>query len=140
MWERLIVVNRGEIAFDDTPKEVFSHYRELEAMGLAAPQITYIMHALKEKGLNVDPGATTVPEACEGYSESSAGSRFSSAERRARKMIRDITIGQYYPADSVLHRLDPRTKLAGTLIFIISVFLFHTLPGYAVATVFLAAG
>ena len=63
--ERLIVVNRGEIAFDDTPKEVFSHYRELEAMGLAAPQITYIMHALKEKGLNVDPGATTVPEACE---------------------------------------------------------------------------
>ena len=54
-------------------------------------------------------------------------------------MIRDITIGQYYPADSVLHRLDPRTKLAGTLIFIVSVFLFHTLPGYAVATVFLAA-
>lgn len=54
-------------------------------------------------------------------------------------MIRDITIGQYYPADSVIHRLDPRTKLAGTLIFIVSVFLFHTLPGYAVATVFLAA-
>ena len=52
-------------------------------------------------------------------------------------MIRDITLGQYYPADSVLHRLDPRTKLAGTLVFIISVFLFHTFPGYAVATVFL---
>ena len=44
-------------------------------------------------------------------------------------MIRDITIGQYYPADSILHRLDPRTKLMGTLIFIISVFLFHTIPG-----------
>lgn len=54
-------------------------------------------------------------------------------------MIRDITLGQYYPADSVLHKLDPRTKLAGTLVFIISVFLFHTFPGYAVATVFLAA-
>ena len=54
-------------------------------------------------------------------------------------MIRDITIGQYYPADSVIHRLDPRTKLAGTLVFIISIFLFHTLPGYAPATVFLAA-
>ena len=53
-------------------------------------------------------------------------------------MIRDITIGQYYPADSVIHKLDPRTKLAGTLIFIISVFLFHTVVGYAVATVFLA--
>ena len=39
-------------------------------------------------------------------------------------MIRDITLGQYYPGDSILHRLDPRTKLIGTLLFIISVFLF----------------
>lgn len=53
-------------------------------------------------------------------------------------MIRDITIGQYYPADSVLHKMDPRTKLVGTLVFLISVFLFHTLLGYAVATIFLA--
>ena len=53
-------------------------------------------------------------------------------------MIRDITIGQYYPAKSPIHKLDPRKKLAGTLIFIISVFLFHTVVGYAVATVFLA--
>ena len=61
--ERLIVVNHGEIAFDDTPRNVFTHYQELEGMGLAAPQITYIMHALKEKGLAVDPDATTVEEA-----------------------------------------------------------------------------
>lgn len=61
--ERLIVVNRGQIAFDDTPRKVFSHYQELEAMGLAAPQITYIMHALKQQGLKVDPNATTVEEA-----------------------------------------------------------------------------
>ena len=52
-------------------------------------------------------------------------------------MIRDITLGQYYPAKSALHRLDPRTKLIGTLVFIVSVFLFHTFLGYAVATVFL---
>ena len=38
-------------------------------------------------------------------------------------MIRDITIGQYYKADSVIHRLDPRVKLMGTLIFIISLFM-----------------
>ena len=63
--ERLIVVNDGEIAYDDAPKAVFAHYRELEAMGLAAPQITYIMHALKEKGLDVDATATTVDEAKE---------------------------------------------------------------------------
>ena len=54
-------------------------------------------------------------------------------------MIRDITIGQYYPAKSVLHRLDPRTKFLGTLGFLISVFLFHTFLGYAVATAFLVA-
>ena len=53
-------------------------------------------------------------------------------------MIRDITIGQYYPADSVIHKLDPRTKLVGTIGFIVSVFLFHTFVGYAVATIFLA--
>ena len=45
-------------------------------------------------------------------------------------MIRDITIGQYYPADSVIHKLDPRTKLVGTIGFIVSVFLFHTFAGY----------
>lgn len=54
-------------------------------------------------------------------------------------MLKDITIGQYYPADSILHRMDPRTKFVGTMAFIVSVFLFNTLPGYAIATVFLAA-
>ena len=61
--ERLIVMNRGEAVFDDNPKAVFAHYQELESMGLAAPQITYIMHALKEHGLQVDEDATTVEEA-----------------------------------------------------------------------------
>ena len=54
-------------------------------------------------------------------------------------MIRDITIGQYYPADSLIHKLDPRTKLLGTLMFIVSVFAFHTFWGYLVATVFLGS-
>ena len=54
-------------------------------------------------------------------------------------MIRDITLGQYYPARSVLHRLDPRTKFVGTLLFVISLFVYHTFLGYGVATVFLAA-
>ena len=60
---RLLVVNDGKIAFDDTPKHVFMHYKELEKIGLAAPQITYIMRALYEKGLDVDLTATTVEEA-----------------------------------------------------------------------------
>lgn len=53
-------------------------------------------------------------------------------------MIRDITIGQYYPAKSVLHRLDPRVKLVCTLLYLISLFLFKSIPGYLVATLFLA--
>ncbi|WP_099466894.1 energy-coupling factor transporter transmembrane component T family protein [Konateibacter massiliensis] len=53
-------------------------------------------------------------------------------------MIRDITIGQYYPKDSVIHRLDPRTKLVGTLAYIISLFVFHNLVGYLIVTLFLA--
>ena len=54
-------------------------------------------------------------------------------------MLREITIGQYYPVDSVLHRMDPRTKLFGTMIFIISLFAAENLWAYILATVFLAA-
>lgn len=53
-------------------------------------------------------------------------------------MLRDITIGQYYPADSVIHKLDPRVKLFTTLIFIISVFMTENLWGLLAVTVFLA--
>lgn len=53
-------------------------------------------------------------------------------------MIRDITIGQYYPAKSILHRLDPRVKLMSTLLYLISLFLFKSIPGYLIATLFLA--
>ena len=61
--DRIIVMNHGEKVYDDAPKKVFAHYKELEKIGLAAPQITYIMHALAEKGMEVDTSATTVEEA-----------------------------------------------------------------------------
>ena len=63
--ERIIVMNHGHMPFDGTHREVFSHYLELEKIGLAAPQITYIMHALAEHGLAVNTEATTVSEAKE---------------------------------------------------------------------------
>ncbi len=63
--ERLIVVNDGKIPFDGTPKEVFSNYKELEKMGLAAPEITYVMHELRDRGFPVDVTASTVEEAKE---------------------------------------------------------------------------
>lgn len=52
-------------------------------------------------------------------------------------MLRDITLGQYYPADSVIHKLDPRVKLFGTLIYIISLFVFKGLPAFILAAIFL---
>lgn len=53
-------------------------------------------------------------------------------------MLRDITIGQYYQTESVIHALDPRVKLGGTILFIISLFCFNNYLGYVVAALFLA--
>lgn len=61
--ERIIVMNHGQVMFDDAPHEVFRHYKELEKISLAAPQVTYLMHELREKGLPVDVNATTIEEA-----------------------------------------------------------------------------
>lgn len=61
--DRIIVMNKGEILFDDAPKMVFQHYKELENIGLAAPQVTYVAKALEKKGWNIDTGVTTVEEA-----------------------------------------------------------------------------
>ena len=61
--DRIMVMNDGVKMFDDTPKEVFRHYKELEAIGLAAPQITYVVHKLIDKGIPLDPDITTVEEA-----------------------------------------------------------------------------
>lgn len=60
---RIMVMNDGMLMFNRTPKEIFSHYRELEEIGLAAPQVTYIMNDLKNAGLDVDVSAITVEEA-----------------------------------------------------------------------------
>ena len=61
--ERIIVMNQGSVLFDDTPKEVFKHYKQLEEIGLAAPQVTYIMQALYQNGIQVATDATTIEEA-----------------------------------------------------------------------------
>ncbi len=53
-------------------------------------------------------------------------------------MLKDITLGQYYQTESVIHRLDPRVKLLGTILYFVSLFLFNNPVGYAIATIFLA--
>ena len=61
--DRIIVMDHGQVQFDDEPRKVFGSYKELEKMGLAAPQVTYIMKDLKEKGFDVDDTVTTIEEA-----------------------------------------------------------------------------
>lgn len=62
---RIMVMNKGVLTFDDTPAEVFKYVEELEAIGLAAPQVTYIMHALNKKGYDVSKDVTTISEAAD---------------------------------------------------------------------------
>ena len=61
--QRLIVMNHGSVLYDGTPAEVFAHYRELEEVGLAAPQVTYLMHELRKRGIPANGVATTLEEA-----------------------------------------------------------------------------
>lgn len=61
--KRIIVMNDGAPVYDGVPKDVFSHYEELEKMGLSAPEMTYVMRDLRNSGIDVSPGATTVAEA-----------------------------------------------------------------------------
>ena len=136
--DRIIVMNRGSILYDDIPKEVFKHYQELEAIGLAAPQVTYIMKELRDHGYDVSDEITTIEEAKRAIKTILQNLQQCKERDRWQVMLRDITLGQYYQADSVIHRLDPRVKLGTTVLFIISLFLFHGLWGYLVAALFLA--
>lgn len=61
--DRIIAMNKGRVFLDGTPKEVFKHYKELESIGLSAPEVTYILNDLKQRGLNVDTSATTIADA-----------------------------------------------------------------------------
>lgn len=67
--DRIVVMNRGNKMYDAAPKEVFAHYKELESVGLAAPQVTYMMHALAAKGVPVNTQATTIKEAAKEISK-----------------------------------------------------------------------
>ena len=71
--DRIIVMNHGEKMLDGAPQEVFAHYKELEKVGLAAPQVTYVMHDLKERGFAVSPDATTIEEAADEIMKSFEG-------------------------------------------------------------------
>lgn len=72
---RLIVMNQGSVAYDGTPSEVFSHYKELEKMGLMAPQVTYVIEGLARRGLRLPHNAITVQEAVDSIMSADIGRR-----------------------------------------------------------------
>lgn len=63
--DRILVMNEGTLMYDDVPREIFAHYKELEKIGLSAPQVTYIMNELAAKGFDVDTRAITLQEGYE---------------------------------------------------------------------------
>ena len=73
--DRIVVMNHGKVMYDDTPREVFRHYKELEEIGLAAPQVTYIMHELEHRGFDIDVDATTVEDAADTIAAALLGRR-----------------------------------------------------------------
>lgn len=71
--DRIIVMSEGKILYDDIPRNIFRRYRELEEIGLGAPQVTYILHTLRENGLPVDTEITTIREAVESILQALTG-------------------------------------------------------------------
>ncbi len=128
---RILVMDEGRVKFDGEPRTVFSHREELEAMGLGVPQVTKLGSLLQNRGFRMEDTVLTVDQM--------VGQIRANFHNRGDTMLRDITIGQYYPVDSVIHRLDPRTKIVGTIVYIIALFLVKNLLGFGIAIIALAA-
>lgn len=92
--DRLIVMNHGQKVFDGTPKEVFHHCKELEAIGLAAPQITYLVHDLRGHGIDIDADITTVEEAREAILAQWSGPASSKKQAEAGNISPDPVHGE----------------------------------------------
>ena len=105
---RLVVMSRGELVMTGTPREVFSQQEELRSIGLGVPQAAELAHALIAEGFPLPADLYTLDEVC-------AAIRGAEKQGGAR-MLRDITLGQYIPGDTVIHRLDPRCKIILTIL------------------------
>ena len=133
MQTACLVMNHGKKVFDGAPREVFSHYKELEAMGLAAPQVTYLVHdSERHEGFPLMNTITTVEEAREAI--------LCSVAQKRREKERKIYAERYYTRTVLSGRFHcpsswiPRTKLFGTMVFIASLFIADNIWGYLIAT------
>ena len=99
-------------------------------MGLAIPKMTQLFLALKRRGVPVD---TSV------FRWSRRGRPAAAAEKGARRMLKDVTLGQYFPGQTPIHKLDPRTKLVFVILYIVVLFLAKWFVSYLLVAAFLGA-
>ena len=120
--DRIVVLSDSHVLMSGTPREVFARGDELMSAGLDVPQVTRIAMALRERGLAISPTVYTVDEL----------SRELIALKRGggKKMLKDITLGQYFPGDTLAHKLDPRTKLLVTVLYIVALFTAKSYLAY----------
>ena len=120
--DRIVVLSDSHVLMSGSPREVFARGDELMSAGLDVPQVTRIAMALRERGLAISPAVYTVDEL----------SRELVALKRGggKKMLKDITLGQYFPGDTLAHKLDPRTKLLVTVLYIVALFTAKSYLAY----------
>ena len=145
---RVLVMSNKKIAMYDTVENVFARAPELLALGLSVPQVTKIFLKLREMGVDVPADVYTVPYAVkmilEAKKRRDAGESLVLPRVDAKNggrchMLRDITIGQHFPGDSLVHRFDPRMKLVLTIVYIILLFAASNPLGLTLSLVFLVA-
>ena len=127
LTKRLIVMHHSAVVYDDETRKVFSHYESLQEIGLDIPTVTKLMFRLKEKGWSVRQDVLTVEEAKE---------EILLALKEEKPQLKDITIGQYIPGNSPVHKLDPRTKIIAIVLYMVGLFLVNNFAGYLFVTIF----
>lgn len=124
---RLLVMHQGRLVLDGEPMDIFLHHREtLKECGVEAPPLTQTLLYLKEKEF-----LCRKP-----HGQWKRRRKNVCCAGRREIMLTDITLGQYYPGDSFLHRMDPRAKILCTMIFICAIFLANNPWSYLLVTVF----
>ena len=125
--DRIVVMNKGAVMYNGTPKEVFAHYQELEKIGLAAPQVTYIMHDLKEKGF-------TSKGKCDDCERSKQMRLCGHWRRRYDKRYNNRTI---LSGKECVTQIGSKSKAGGNAALPDLTVLFNSIPGYVMTTLFL---
>lgn len=127
--DRILVLKSAHVLMSGTPAEVFARAEELLSAGLDVPQVTRIAMRLREQGLAIDPAVYTV-QALE--------RELLALRKGGDGMLKDITLGQFFPGDTVAHRLDPRTKILLVVFYIVALFCAKSLLAYGILAAVLA--